>query len=101
MSNRRPRREFTEQFKEQCVNLYNARKPRAEIIKEYHLTSSVFSKWIVQSKNTGSFVEADNFSDEKKALLKLEKENKQLRMENDILKQCALIMGESKSHYCK
>ena len=93
MSNRRPRREFTEQFKQQCVNLYNAGKPRAEIIKEYDLTSSAFSKWIVQLKNTGSFKEADNFSDEKKALLKLEKENKQLRMENDILKQCALILG--------
>ena len=34
MANRRPRREFTERFKQQCVNLYNAGKPRAEIIKE-------------------------------------------------------------------
>lgn len=42
---------------------------------------------------SGSFKAKDNRSEEERRILQLEKENKQLRMENDILKQAALIMG--------
>ena len=35
---KRPRRTFTEEFKKQMVDLYNAGKPRAEIVKEYGWT---------------------------------------------------------------
>ena len=35
----------------------------------------------------------DNRTDEENRLIELEKEVRQLRMENDILKQAALIMG--------
>lgn len=37
--------------------------------------------------------EADNRTPEEKELIALRKQNKQLLMENDILKQAALIMG--------
>ena len=43
--------------------------------------------------SSGSFKIDDSRTDEEKRLLQLEKENQQLRMENDILKQAALIMG--------
>ena len=43
--------------------------------------------------NTGSFKASDNRTEEEKELIRLKKENQQLRMENDILKQAALIMG--------
>jgi transposase len=75
------------------VSLYNNGKPRSEIIREYDLTPSPLAKWINYYNNTGSFKEADNRSEEEKKLLELEKENRQLKMENDILKQAALIMG--------
>jgi transposase len=35
----------------------------------------------------------DNLTEEQKELLELRKRNKQLEMENDILKQAVLIMG--------
>jgi len=41
----------------------------------------------------GSFKESDNRTPEEKELIELRKQNKQLLMENDILKQAALIMG--------
>ena len=90
---RREKRIFTDEFKRQMVNLYNNGKPRSQLIKEYDLTPSALGKWIKQFNNTGSFKVLDNRSDEENKLLQLEKENKQLRMENDILKQAALIMG--------
>lgn len=90
---RRERREFTEEFKIQMVSLYNNGKPRSEIIKEYDLTSSAFVNWITKYNKTGSFKVSDNRSEEEKEIIRLKKENQQLRMENDILKQAALIMG--------
>jgi len=44
-------------------------------------------------RTSGSFRKQDNQSQKEKDYRLLEKEVKQLRMENDILKQAALIMG--------
>lgn len=93
MSERRERRQFTEEFKKQVVNLYNNGKGRSEIIREYDLTPSALNNWIKQYNTTGSFKAKDNRTEEENKLIALEKELKQLRMENDILKQAALIMG--------
>ncbi len=90
---KRERRTFTEEFKNQMVQLYLNEKPRQEIIREYDLTPSTFDKWLKQSQTSGSFKEKDNRSPEEAELLKLKKENQQLKMENDILKQAALILG--------
>jgi transposase len=90
---RRERREFTEEFKLQMVKLYNSGKPTAEIVREYDLTRSAFMNWVEKYNKTGSFKAVDNRSSEENELIKLQKELKQLRMENDILKQAALIMG--------
>ncbi|EHQ67283.1 TPA: IS3 family transposase [Staphylococcus aureus] len=45
------------------------------------------------SSKHGTFNHQDNLSDEEKELIKLRKEDQHLKMENDILKQAALIMG--------
>ncbi|MEC0668157.1 IS3 family transposase, partial [Priestia flexa] len=80
------RRTFTEEFKQQIVQLYQNGKPRKDIIREYELTPSSLDKWINQSKSSGSFKEKDNLSPEQKELQELRKRNKQLEMENDIFK---------------
>lgn len=90
---RRERRNFTDEFKNQIVQLYLSGKAKHEIIKEYDLTASAFNRWVKQHQNSGSFKEKDNRSDEENELIELRKEVQQLKMENDILKQAALIMG--------
>ena len=92
-SGRKPRTTYSQEFKQQIVSLYESGKPRTEILREYELTASAFDRWVRQNKATGSFKESDNKSAEQLELEKLQKEVKQLRMENDILKQAALIMG--------
>ena len=91
--NKRERRIFSESFKQQMVQLHLNGKSRADIIREYDLTPSAFNRWINQSKTTGSFKEEDILSDEARELRVLRKHVQQLEMENDILKQAALIMG--------
>lgn len=75
------------------VQLYESGKSRSSIVKEYDLTASALDRWISQSQQTGSFAAKDNRTPEENELLELRKEVQRLRMENDILKQAALIMG--------
>jgi transposase len=90
---KRSRRNYTQEFKEQLVQLHLHGKPRADIVREYDLTPSALDRWISQYGNSGSFKEKDNRTPEENELIKLRKELTQLRMENDILKQAALIIG--------
>lgn len=89
----RERRTYTEEFKKQMVDLYTNGKSRIEIVREYELTPSSLDRWITQYRNSGSFKAKDNRSEQEEELLQLRKRLKQLEMENDILKQAALIMG--------
>ncbi len=91
---RRPRRAFSAEFKRQMVDLYEAGKPFTDIVREYDLTTSSLRRWVTQSRNSGSFKEADNRTPEQSELIALRKENRQLKMENDILKQAALIFAQ-------
>lgn len=90
---KRPRRTYTDEFKNQVVQLYRNGKRKCDIIREYDIASSLLDKWIKQADTSGSFKEKDNLTPEQKELIELRKRNKQLEMENDILKQAALIMG--------
>jgi len=84
---------YPEEIKRKVVALANNGKNQTEILKEYGMARSTLHKWIKHYNNSGSFKAKDNRSDKEKELIKLQKENKQLKMENDILKQAALIMG--------
>lgn len=90
---RRPRRTYSDEFKNQLVQLYLNGKRKCDIVREYDISSSLLDKWIKQATSTGSFKEKDNRSEEEQELIQLRKKVKQLEMENDILKQAALILG--------
>ena len=94
MTEKRARREYPEEFKKQMVQLFNAGKPRQEIIREYELTGSAFDRWVKRINTTGSSHERDNRTPEQEEMLRLRKENNKLKMENDILKQAALIFAQ-------
>lgn len=91
---RKIRRHFTDDFKQQIVDLHNAGRKRNELIKEYELTPSVFDRWVRQAKTTGSFKTVDNLSDEQRELIALRKRNKELEMQLDILKQAAVMLAQ-------
>lgn len=94
MTNRRERRAYSEDFKNQLVQLLNAGKPRAEIIREYDLSASAFDRWAARINATGSTKESDNRTPAEQEVNRLRKENQRLKMENDVLKQAALIFAQ-------
>lgn len=82
-------RHFTDEFKRQIVSLYNAGKPPSEIMEEYDLGKSTVERWIKSINATGSPRAADNRTPEQSRIVELERENKRLRMEVDVLEQAA------------
>ena len=85
---------YNDEFKKKIVDLANNGKKISDIVDEYGVARSTVHKWKKDFNGSGSFKAKDNRTDEEKELLKLRKENKQLKMENDILKQAALILGQ-------
>ncbi len=87
-------RHFTEEFKRQIVDLYHAGKSLRDIEAEYDLGHSTVCRWVKRIEESGSTRAKDNRTPEEQRLLDLEKENKRLRMEVDVLKQAALIFAQ-------
>ena len=93
MTKRRKPRSYTDEFKQQLVQLYHNGKRKCNICREYYIATSLLDKWLKQSAANRSFHEKDNRSAEEQELIELRKRNRQLEIENDILKQAALILG--------
>ena len=85
---------YGEEFKKQMVALYNNGKSLADLNREYGIAKSTIKVWVERYNDSGSFNVNDNRTEEEKELIKLRKRVKQLEMENDILKQAALILGK-------
>ena len=85
--------DYTDDFREQIAKLVMSGKPVANIVKEYGIAKATVHNWARKYQESGSFRDKDNRSAEETELIKLRKENKQLRMEVDLLKQAALIMA--------
>ncbi|WP_342263796.1 transposase [Spiroplasma endosymbiont of Clivina fossor] len=85
---------YSEEFKKQIVMLYKNGKSVINLGKEYNLPKPTIYSWVKNYNNSGSFKAKDNHTVEENELIALRKELIQLRMENDILKQAALIIGK-------
>lgn len=84
-------RHFTDDFKRQIVEPCNAGKPKREIMDEYDLGKSTVERWIKSINATGSPRAADNRTPERNRIPELERENRRLQMEVDVLKRAAPI----------
>ena len=88
---RRKRRELTDQYKAEIVELVRtSEKTVTQLAKDLDLTPSSITNWVRQSKasigaNQESFISAD----EKAELLRLRRDNRELKMERDFLKKTA------------
>ena len=87
-------KKYTDEFRKQIVALHKNGKTVKELAEEYDVPKSTIRQWRNDYENSGSFKAKDNRSDIENELLILRKENKQLKMEVDILKQAAVIIGK-------
>ncbi len=87
------RSHYNDTFKKQIVDLINNGKSPSEVVKEYKISRSTVHKWTHDYNSSKSFKAKDNHSDLENELITVRKELALAQMENDILKQAALILG--------
>jgi transposase len=85
---RRPRRNFTDEFKAEAARLViEEENPVAKVASDLDLTRSSLDKWVRQARaDDGKGRPGVLTSPEKEELAKLRKENRELRMEREILR---------------
>ena len=86
-------KDYTDEFREQIVKLKQGGKSNKELGRTYGISRTSIANWVRMYGNSGSFREKDNESALEKEVKELRKENQRLKMEADLLKQCALIMA--------
>ena len=91
----RKRTTYSPEFKQQMIRFIESGKPRKDVIYEYELNPSTLDRWIKEYRNPTSVKTPEiQLTDEQKRIAELEVQNKQLKMEVDILKQATLILGK-------
>ncbi|MGL5021536.1 MAG: transposase [Mycoplasmatales bacterium] len=85
---------YTEKFKIQLVQLYNAGATQSEIRKQYGVAPSTLHGWIKVYNKSDIISKHPELSPAEMELIEIRRKLKRLEMENDILKQAALILGK-------
>lgn len=92
---RRPRRSFTDDFKAGAVGLVlDEGKTIAQVARDLDLTATSLSNWVEQARADRSNGKTGLTTEERAELSKLRKENRELRMERDILKKAAAFFAK-------
>lgn len=94
MSPRRPKRQFTPEYKSEVVALYRTTdKSTEQIAKELDLTPSAVQRWIKDAEVESGRREGLSMT-EREELAYLRKENRVLREERDILKRATAFFAK-------
>lgn len=92
---KRARRQFTDEFKAGAVRLVlDEGKTVAQVARDLDLTASALSGWVRQARADRDGGKSGITTEEKAELARLRKENRQLRVERDILKKAAAFFAK-------
>ena len=96
---KRKRRKFTPEYKAETVRLVaESGKTIGEVARDLDLTESALRNWVKQSEiDAGRGPAGALTSEEREELRRLRRENKQLRMEREILKKATAFFAKENS----
>lgn len=97
---KRPRRSFTEEFKAGAVRLVlEEGKTVCQVARDLDLTETAFRKWVERARaDKGKGARPGVITTvEREELAHLRKENRELKMERDILKKAAAFFAKENS----
>ena len=87
---RRPRRQYTDEFKAQTVRLVlEEGKSVGAVARDLDLTASALRQWVEQTRADRTKGKTGLTTVEREELARLRKENRQLRMDREILVKAA------------
>ena len=92
---RRPRRRFTDEFKQQAVRLVlDEGRSVTVVARELDLTRTALQNWVEQARADRSGGKTGLTSAERDELARLRKENRILQEEREILKKAAAFFAK-------
>ena len=92
---RRLRRHFTDEFKDGAVRLVlDEGKTIGAVARELDLTASALGLWVRHARAERTKGKSGLTKEERDELARLRKENRELRMERDILKKAAAFFAK-------
>jgi len=93
---KRPRRTFTDEFRAGAVSLVLEKgKTVSQVARDLDLTQSSLGKWVEQARaDAGKGKRGTLTTEEKEELARLRKENRELRMERELLKKWAAFFAK-------
>jgi transposase len=92
---RRARRQFSEEFKAGAVRLVlDEGKTVSAVARELDLTASALSGWVRQARADRTKGKTGLTTEERQELARLRKENRELRLEREILKKAAAFFAK-------
>jgi len=94
-SGRRPRRRFTDEFKEGAVRLVvDEGKTVGAVARELDLTASALGLWVRQARAERTKGKSGLMKEEREELTRLRKEVRELRLERDLLKKVSALFAK-------
>lgn len=92
---RRPRRRFSEEFKDGAVRLVlDEGKTVGAVARELDLTASALGLWVQHARAERTQGKSGLTKEEREELTRLRKENRELRMERDLLKKASALFAK-------
>ncbi len=80
---------YPPEFRQQMVELVQSGRAPNELAREYEPSAGSIRNWVAQDERDGGQRSDGLSTDERLELRRLQRENKQLRTERDILKRAA------------
>ena len=91
---RRVRRQFSDEFKEGAVRLVlDEGKTVGAVARELDLTASALGLWVQQARAERTKGKSGLMKEEREELTRLRKENRELRIERDLLKKVSALFA--------
>ncbi len=92
---RRPRRQFTDEFKAGAVKLVlDEGQSVAAVARNLDLTASALRTWVEQARADRTGGKTGLTTEERAELARLRKENRELKMERELLKKWAAFFAK-------
>jgi transposase len=92
---RRPRRRFSDEFKEGAVRLVlDEGKTVGAVARELDLTESALRHWVEQARAERTKGKSGLMKEEREELTRLRKEVRELRWERDLLKKVSALFAK-------
>lgn len=85
----RARKPYPPEFRQQMVDLVRAGRTPEELSREFEPTAQSISNWVAQADRDGGRRKDGLTSAEREELTKLRRENRQLKLEREILSKAA------------